>query len=135
MYKISSKLEFFSSRDFLVRVIIIGQKELEHELEENSNFKNEIKFSHQIDGNDEIVLLPLPLLLVFAGLYGAFGCHFHLAFLSCRLLGRLRRALSAWCDLLTSCRRLLTGSTFLIYMTHAIRRFVACLQSKRQDLY
>lgn len=39
--------------------------------------------SHQIDGNDEIVLLPLSLLLVFAGLHGGrLGCHFHLAFLS-----------------------------------------------------
>jgi len=90
--------------------------------------------THQINSNDEIILLSLSLLLVFTGLHGGrFRCHFHLAFLSCRLLGRFRRDLSTRRNLLTSHWRFLTGSTFLIYVTYAIRRFVACL-FKRQNL-
>lgn len=85
--------------------------------------------THQINGNDEIVLLSLSLLLVLAGLHGGgFRCDLHLAFLSRRLLGWFCRALSTRRDLLTGRRCLLTGGTLLVHVTHAIRRFVASLQ-------
>lgn len=113
---------------------LTGKKRRTNRLDDGRFVRSFVRSTHQINGDDEIVLLPLALLLVLAGLHGGrLGRHLHLALLCRRLLGRFRLALGARRDLLSGRRRLLAGSALLIHVTYAIRRFVARLRGERQN--
>ncbi|KAG7188634.1 hypothetical protein KM043_008260 [Ampulex compressa] len=89
----------------------------------------------EVDGDDEVVLLPLALLLVLPGLHGGgLRRYFDLSLLGRRFLRWLRRNLGARRHLLTSGQRcLLTRRAFLVHVAHSIRRFVACLPSGNEQ--
>lgn len=85
--------------------------------------------THQIDGDDEVVLLPLSLLLVLASLNGScLWRDLNLSFLSRGLLCRFRGSFCTRRHLLPGRKRcFLTRGSLLVDVTHSICWFVASL--------